>query len=248
MAGLWRDNGWCLGNAASRKKVMHDMLSEVHKPDDALNAKLASRQTETASKLSVPRIVCTSHASEMTHFYTTADATEPEYVLPPLEPLVVTKFLEDVAKVTWKGKAGFVKTEQLHGVKRRSASQMAYLQARQGECWRRKGTRTDDVLLKADVINKSSKFPHGRFWLYDSYHLTKQAIDKLFIGSTKDVTQTLAYTHLKKILNKIIKKSQKECPDKFGILLDVITTNSLIQTGMPLFSKTPQSNKHRNPS
>ena len=244
--GLWRDNGWSLGSATERRRVLRDMLGEAGPADGVspppARANGSTRQRVECRRLAHPKLIASTMPAQLTAFYDEAECGDPseacgpagpQYMLPPCEPLAVVAERGRFLHVTWRGKFGFIEADKVYGYRRRSEAAGVFLQARQGEAWRRKGTHTKDVLLKPDPQYKSSRFPGGRFWMYESYNLTKQAIDKIFSGATTEVSQTLAYSHIKKLLSKTLKKSQRECSERFGILLDIITTNSLIQTGIP---------------
>ncbi|KAJ9449128.1 hypothetical protein DIPPA_21098 [Diplonema papillatum] len=242
---LWRDNGWGLGTRCQRRRELGKMLEEIgRKVDQGYVRAAAERQQRSADRLSVPRVTVYTEDGTLTAWYAgdtvPMQNAEPSMFLPPFEPVSFIGRKEGWGHVQWQGMTGFVPLAALT-LQGRPLADAPFLQTRQGEAWRRNATQTNDILLQpeqsfSDTPNSTvSKKPssNNRFWMYDSYNLTKQACDRIFSGASMDVTQTTAYAQIKKSLGRMIKKAQKECPNRFGILLDIVTTNSLIQTGIP---------------
>ena len=236
---LWRDNGWGLGAIADRKKEMKNLLKEAGRQPDLLRSqKKATAQRNCTERLATPKV--TGHTIiDADMFVNLPDPIDldmkSDYIVSKGEPIIINSQLDSDSqwkRVTWKGRTGYVTNSSFQTtISQRPAA--PYLHARQGEGWRRKGTSTADILLRPSAANKSQKYPNGRFWVYDHYRLSKQHIDRVLAVATVDVTQTIAYRQIKHKLDRMLRKSAKECVTRFGILLDIITTNSLIQTGIP---------------
>eukprot|EP01063_Lacrimia_lanifica_P024908 TRINITY_DN32702_c0_g1_i1.p1 TRINITY_DN32702_c0_g1~~TRINITY_DN32702_c0_g1_i1.p1 ORF type:complete len:645 (+),score=227.07 TRINITY_DN32702_c0_g1_i1:91-2025(+) len=245
---MWRDNGWGFGFASQRKREMRKLLKEVGRlTDSGVRKKAALRQEQSMERLSAPRVMARTCGEEFVPFFpgdtmeevvaASANhswATPSMATIPPGSCVLVLDDEEEMTKIRWGERVGYVEARKVV-TQAPHPPRTTFLQPRQGETWRRqgKGVASQDVLLKPHAHPGKAGKAGDRFWLYDAYHLSKQAVDKIFSGATTDVAQTAAYAHLKKILNKIVKKSQRDCAERFGILLDIITTNSLIQTGIP---------------
>eukprot|EP01065_Artemidia_motanka_P046474 TRINITY_DN7056_c0_g1_i3.p1 TRINITY_DN7056_c0_g1~~TRINITY_DN7056_c0_g1_i3.p1 ORF type:complete len:965 (+),score=256.76 TRINITY_DN7056_c0_g1_i3:289-2895(+) len=136
--------------------------------------------------------------------------------------------LGDWLRVRWRGRTGCVAA---HHVAAGELRELTFLQARHGEGWRRKGTHSADVLLQPEA-------PDKRFWFYDSFKLSTHHIGDISkhqggVVGAAEMAQTRAFRDIRKKLDYMIKKAHVECTSRFGVLFDIITTNSIIQTGIP---------------